>query len=192
MYWISAAGGSPEPILGGQHNEIDPTWSPNGDSLAFSYWPAFEPESSAIIAIYTVDVRTHAIEKVLGSDGLWSPRWSPDGRYISGSTTRADYQALVLFDFKAQRWTELVKDLNGFSNWSRDGQYIYILGPRKEPAVVRIDVRDHKVEDAASVRGLRLTGSTGGFWTGAALDNSPMVLRDIGTREIYALDWQAP
>jgi len=24
------------------------------------------------------------------------------------------------------------------------------------------------------------------------LDDSPLVLRDVGTQEIYALDWQAP
>ena len=29
-------------------------------------------------------------------------------------------------------------------------------------------------------------------WTGLAPDDSPLVLRDIGTQEIYALDWAAP
>lgn len=29
-------------------------------------------------------------------------------------------------------------------------------------------------------------------WTGLAPDDSPLALRDIGTQEIYALDWEAP
>lgn len=31
-----------------------------------------------------------------------------------------------------------------------------------------------------------------GPWTGLALGDSPLALRDIGTEEIYALDWEAP
>jgi len=31
-----------------------------------------------------------------------------------------------------------------------------------------------------------------GIWLGLAPDDSPVLLRDTGTQEIYALDWQAP
>ncbi len=40
-----------------------------------------------------------------------------------------------------------------------------------------------------SLKKLRLAGTLG--WTGLALDDSPLVLRDVGSHEIYALDWQA-
>jgi hypothetical protein len=30
------------------------------------------------------------------------------------------------------------------------------------------------------------------FWFGLAPDDSPLVLRDTGTQDIYALDWEAP
>jgi hypothetical protein len=30
-----------------------------------------------------------------------------------------------------------------------------------------------------------------GYWLGMAPDDSPLLLRDTGTQEIYALDWQA-
>ena len=42
----------------------------------------------------------------------------------------------------------------------------------------------------ASLKNLRLTGTYA--WTGLAADDSPLMLRDVGTQEIYALDWQAP
>ena len=35
-------------------------------------------------------------------------------------------------------------------------------------------------------------GHTRTFWCGLALDNSPLVLRDVGSQEIYALDLQLP
>jgi hypothetical protein len=38
----------------------------------------------------------------------------------------------------------------------------------------------------------RLASGTFGNWTGLAPDDSPLALRDIGTQEIYALDWEAP
>jgi hypothetical protein len=31
-----------------------------------------------------------------------------------------------------------------------------------------------------------------GTWVGALPDGSPLVLADIGTHDIYALDWDAP
>jgi hypothetical protein len=41
-----------------------------------------------------------------------------------------------------------------------------------------------------SLKDVRRTGFFG--WTGLAPDDSPMLVRDVGTAEIYALDWQVP
>jgi hypothetical protein len=43
-----------------------------------------------------------------------------------------------------------------------------------------------------SLKGLRLTIGPFGTWCGLALDDSPVVLRDVGSQEIYALDLQLP
>jgi hypothetical protein len=48
------------------------------------------------------------------------------------------------------------------------------------------------LEEVVSLKDFRTTGWAGATWTGPALDDSPLMLRDIGTQEIYALDWQAP
>jgi Tol biopolymer transport system component len=58
-----------------------------------------------------------------GGENLFSPRSSPDGRYIAGITT--DSQALMLFDRTNQQWTELVLMSIGYPSWSHDGQYLY-------------------------------------------------------------------
>ena len=54
---------------------------------------------------------------------------------------------------------------------------------------VRID--DGHVEVVASLKGFSRPHGYG-WWFGLAPDDSPLVLRDVGTHEIYALDWEAP
>jgi hypothetical protein len=50
---------------------------------------------------------------------------------------------------------------------------------------------DRRVEKVASLKGFPGAG-TYGVWVGLAPDDSPLVLRDTGTQEIYTLDWEAP
>jgi hypothetical protein len=78
-----------------------------------------------------------------------------------------------------------------FPNWSADGQYIYLFHGPDNPAVLRLRVRDRKVERVADLKGLPITGRYG-FWLGLAPDDSPLLLHDAGSQDIYALDWEAP
>ena len=191
IYLVSAGGGTPEPVLDEQHNEMDPNWSPDGNSLLFSYFPIFETGASEILGLYIVDLKTRTVTRLPGSKGFWSPRWSSDGRHIVARSL--DATALMLFDFKTQTWTEVVKGVYiGFINWSADGQSVYYLRRGDEPAVLRVQIADGKVEQIASLKDVRQTGFRGGIWMGLAPDDSPLVLRDIGTQEIYALDLQMP
>jgi Tol biopolymer transport system component len=123
IWLISAEGGTPEPVLNEQHNELDPTWSPDGNSLVFSYAPWFET-APGISAVCVVDLRTRKQVKLAGSEGLFGARWSPDGQYIVAN--REDLQATMLFDVRTKTWTELAKSA-GYSNWSRDGRYVYFV-----------------------------------------------------------------
>jgi hypothetical protein len=56
----------------------------------------------------------------------------------------------------------------------------------------RIRVADHNLELVASLQGIRLSPTYGGSLTGLASDDSPLVARDVGTQEIYALDLDLP
>src|SRR5215469_10439190 len=186
---ISAEGGTPEPVLNDQHNELDPTWSPDGNSLVFSYAPWLETGAPGILAVYVVDLSTHKPVKLPGSEQLFGPRWSADGRYIVAN--RVDQQATMLFDVRAQTWTELAKSA-GYDNWSRDGRYLYFVRGGREPSLLRVGVRDHRLDEVVSLKNFRHTGWAGGIWSGVTPDGSPLMLRDIGTQEIYALAWKAP
>ena len=54
------------------------------------------------------------------------PRWSPDGRYVVAVTV--DLRKLMLFDFRAQKWSELVNgSLLFWPEWSADSKYVFYI-----------------------------------------------------------------
>ena len=188
VHVISAAGGTPEPLFPESHNQNHPNWSPDGKSIAFSYVYFLEatPPGTTIMHL-----ENHRVERLPGSEGFWESEWSPDGRYVVARTL--DSQALMLFDFKARQWTELVRRHIGFLlQWSADGQEVYFYRIGNEPAVMRVRIDDHSVDEVVGLKNIKNTGWAGGLWTGITPDNSPLLLRDTGTQEIYALDWQDP
>jgi hypothetical protein len=63
---------------------------------------------------------------------------------------------------------------------------------RRETSLLRVRVTDHRLEEVVSLKDFRQTGWAGATWIGLAPDDSPLMLHDIGTQEIYALDWQVP
>jgi hypothetical protein len=92
----------------------------------------------------------------------------------------------------SQRWTE-IGDLNPlYPQWSHDGKYIYFstIG-QGDPALFRLRIQDRKVEQWASLKGIRRTGSYG-WWMGLTPDDSPLILRNIGSEDIYALEMEVP
>jgi len=184
-YLVSANGGIPQPLLPGEPNEADPNWSPDGSLVVFASFPS---QNSATVSI--IDLRTHKVSVVPGSEKLFSPHWSPDGRYIAALPK--DQATLMLLDFRTQKWVKLAQSTASFPNWSRDGNYIYFHTWGSDLALYRVRVSDHKLEKIVSLKGIRLTIGDIGAWCGLAPDDSPLVLRDVGTQEIYALDLQLP
>src|SRR5205085_2556200 len=111
-----------------------------------------------------------------GSRALFSPRWSPNGRYIAAIS--ADGEALEVFDFSSQKWTQLVKLRMGYPNWSQDSQYIYFDSyPAEGQAFYRVRISDHKLDRFVSLKNIRRAGFY--RWTGLAPDNLPLLLRYV-------------
>jgi len=90
------------------------------------------------------------------------------------------------------KWTELVDLPATYFSWSRDGKFVYFDIPTtNEPAINRIRIADRKVERVVGMKGFKRAGRLG-YWMGLAPDDSPLVLRDVGVQEIYALDVDLP
>jgi Tol biopolymer transport system component len=183
-YLVSGQGGSPQELMTEEpHQQTDPNWSPDGSKIVFGGSP---PD---ITAIGVLDMKTHQVFTLPGSEGLYSPRWSPDGRYIAALP--ADNSSAALYDFETQHWSELAKGSAGYPNWSKDGQYVYFLRYQNDPAVLRVGISDRKVEQVVDLKNFR-AGGFFGFSLDLGPDDSPLLLRNTGTQEIYALDWEAP
>ncbi len=186
IYLVSAEGGTPELLFEQQRNQNRPSWSPDGNSIVLGYLPGPETEHGMVV----VNLRTRRGVPLPGSEGLLLGEWSPDGRYIVAR--RSDHQALMLFDWRTHTWEELAKGELNWADWSRDGRYVYFERHGTQHAILRVGIDDHKVEEVVSLQNVKRTGLNGGFWFGLAPDDSPLVLRDTGTQEIYALDWHSP
>jgi Tol biopolymer transport system component/DNA-binding winged helix-turn-helix (wHTH) protein len=185
LFLVPASGGSPLAVVDEPWSEIDPNWSPDGRTLVFSHFPVFDRQAD--LGMYSFDLTTRRLAKLPGSDGLWMPRWSPDGSFILGRS--ADSLSLFLFDVQKQTWHELARGESfGYANWSSDSRFVYFLKRGNEPAIEKIRVSDGKTEIVASLTGVRQTGFRNAVWTGLTPDNDPLILRDVGTEELYSLD----
>jgi len=169
---------------GGPETQTDPTWAPDGNSVAFG-----GVIRKAMDGIHIFDLKTRQVSTLTGSDKLFSPRWSPDGRYMVAMPT--DSLGLRLFDFKTEKWAVLSNTAAGYPGWSQDGKYVYFLQQEPDVGVFRVRILDGKLEQVVNVKGFQLTGYWG-MWLGLAPDDSPLLLKDTGSQEIVALDWEAP
>ncbi len=189
LFLASASGGQPQELLANvNQSKTDPNWSPDGRRICFSGGSATTPFSTPNIHI--LDLQTQSLTDVPGSNGFFSARWSPDGRYLVALSV--DSSRLALFDFSTRKWEEVVQGAYfSWPSWSHDGRYVYFLQGGRESAVLRFRAADRKVESLVDLKNIPSVGFYGTSLT-LTPDDQPVMTRDNGTEEIFALDWQAP
>ena len=194
VYVIPSGGGSAEQPVPGNHLGADPNWSRDGNQLLFGRYAAeVIGADEGKLNLEILNLRTHEMAKVPGSDGLWAPRWSRDGKHILALQQENGW--LMLFDAATQKWSSLVKMVVDWPEWSRQGDYIYFYGAEAggKQGVYRVRISDHKLELLFSLNDFRQPPDIGwGAWKGLAPDDSPLLLRDAGAQDIYALDVDFP
>jgi Tol biopolymer transport system component/DNA-binding winged helix-turn-helix (wHTH) protein len=182
-YIVPSQGGTPRPLLPeGNEGQSDPDWSPDGHKIVFSNMETFGVFNSVLRVL---DLASHQITTLPGSEGVWSPRWSPNGRFVVG--LNAGTGSMKIFDFETQRWSivQLTRG-SGWPTWSSDSQFIYFLQTLDDPGVFRVRVSGGNAERVVDLKGFRYTGAFTG-WMGLDPTDTPMLIRDIGTDDIYAL-----
>jgi serine/threonine protein kinase/Tol biopolymer transport system component len=184
-YEVSVEGGSPRPLMPDNPDpQTDPNWSPDGSKIVVGGRTA---DAASSIRIF--DLATRQISTLPGSQGMYSPRWSPDGRYIPALSI--DSKRLLLFDFQTQQWTELAQGSMGWMEWSKDGRYLQANDASGTGVIIRIRLSDHKTERVVDLKNFQTVGFYAN-WFGVAPDDSPIMLRNAGTQDVYALDWEEP
>jgi len=183
IYLVSSQGGSPQRLLPDYPGaQSDPEWSADGHMIVFA-GPGAERKADNLRIL---DLASRHVTALPGSAGLWSPRWSPDGKYISAMSN--ELQGLKVLDVATQRWSTLsVNKKMDYPAWSSDSKYIYFLRLENgDRGVYRIRATGGKAERVADLKDWHITGYFS-FWMALDPTDAPMLLRDVGTDDIYAL-----
>jgi Tol biopolymer transport system component len=187
---VSANGGDAHEMLPESGSQIDANWSPDGERLMFG---EFNRDQNGL-KIRIFNFKTHEITTIPGSDGLFSPRWSPNGRYIAAMSP--DSTAVMLLDLKSGKWATWLKEPAGsvsYPAWSADSQYLYfddfVTGAE---AIRRVKVGENAAESVFGLGNLERYPGVLGLWTARAADGSWMFVRDRSTQEVYQLSLELP
>ncbi len=189
VYTVSADGSKLRQLLSDGRNEADPSWSADGRKLAFGRTAL--PYESQPKAIHIYDFDNGQVSTVPGSEGLFSPRWSPDGRYLAAMSL--DSQRLMLFDWEKEDWQELARVNASYPSWSSDSETLYFGAKvNNRQGQYRIGITDRKLQRVVSLPETLHEVVSFALWFGMAPDGSLIVARDLSRQEILGLEWQTP
>ena len=190
VYVVGADGGAPQKIA---EHSMAANWSPDGNVLLFTSFYGYDRPAAERHQSYlqTFDLRTRDTRMVPSSEGKGGGIWIGQDGLIAGGEA---FTKFLYFDFKSQKWSELLS--GSFVNWcvSLDGKYLYFTTGGAEPQAKRVRLSEGKVEAIISLTGLRRVVDPVEQSTqiSVAPDGSPVFTRDIGTQEIYALNIEWP
>jgi TolB protein len=111
---LNLADGSARNVTNNPAQDHQPTWSPDGQRLAFT------SDRGGDFDIYVLDV-TQGTAALLNDDEGWSmmPTWSPDGQLIAylSSTTHGTELIVAAPDTGAQVYTSPIDSDSSFAWW---------------------------------------------------------------------------
>lgn len=186
IYLVAAAGGDVQPVLKEQRNAGDPSWSADGESLIFGRVNDSLGKENSERTLHIVHLKTGQIDQVPGSDGLFSPRWSPDGRYIAALTL--DQRQVRLYDVAARTWRTLPVDSGADPAWSSDGRYLYLhLSLDPAQPIDRIAIPAGTVEELIKLAGSSEGDAVDYMFVGLTQDDTPLIRVRTSTGNMYTM-----
>ena len=178
LYLMSSSGG-PQVELTGLSGIGGFTWSKDGSSLIIG--------DVRDGRLKLLDLRQRTLADIPQSDGLANPRLSPDGTYVAATIQPSE--TLVTFNLTSHQRRELARNAQ-YPTWSPDGHFIYFNSfEGSSPAMYRVNVSDDRIETLFTLDEFTVIGSWG-FWSSVAPDGSILLMRDTGSSDVYAVDWE--
>jgi DNA-binding winged helix-turn-helix (wHTH) protein/Tol biopolymer transport system component len=190
---VSAEGGAMQEVLPQKGEQSVPSWSADGKFIALAM-NVLAPEGfSGPKGIYIVDWETRKATKLPESEGLTSPMWSPDGKYLTAKTL--DEHRLLLFDAPAGKWKEIAngKLLSGHGAWTHDSKYLLIQdGFEPGQPIYRLHAGDFKRERILSFESILSSGVDRCVLTDLTAEDAPIITLLLRGTRVYALDLYLP
>jgi Tol biopolymer transport system component/DNA-binding winged helix-turn-helix (wHTH) protein len=187
IYTVAADGGPAERLLKDNQNLGDPSNSPDGKSLVFGTVPSLIDEGGGAKQLWFFNLSTRTRTPVPNSNGLYSPRWSPDGRFIAAITL--DQKELRLYDTRVESWKTLAVTSAALPVWSKDSRYLYVHAYRaSNRPILRISIPDGKVEQVADLNNFRSGNITHADFAGLSPEGSPLMHAEVSSGDLYSVD----
>ena len=190
LFLVPPTGGTPHEVLAESGSQMDANWSSDGARLMFGDLR----QLGGGLTIRILDLKTGKIERVPGSEGLFSPRWSPDGRYIAALSP--DNTTLKRYDFKTQTWSNWLVESAGsvsYPVWSPDSKSISFDDlVNGDESIRRVKLEENQPKLAFVLGSIERYPGALGTWSGRAADGSWMFVRDRSTQEVYQLSMELP
>lgn len=181
-FLVPSMGGTPTPVVVEDVEQGIASWSADGTRIVFGDVPAQFGVPSGRERLHVYDLERRELSVVPGSEGLWTARWSPDGRHIMALTIVG--QRIKVFDTVTSHWRALDADHVNSPNWSNDSRFIYYDTEGGSFALRRVSLGDGTIQELATLDFL-MAGVYG--WVGLAPDDSPIALRNLTAPQIYAM-----
>jgi Tol biopolymer transport system component len=185
LFLVTPDGGTPREVAIGDLSAALVSWSADGNSIFFN-----DTANVTDRSIRSVDLHTSNTSVVAGSEAMVSPHLSPDGQYLAAANRLGD--RLMLYSFATKTWSTLVEAPVGALEWSADSKYLYFdNGFTAQQGIFRVGLRDLRVQRVATLTDFRRVVSPWNTWLGITPDGAPLLMRDTGSQEVYALDFEA-
>jgi Tol biopolymer transport system component len=187
LFMVAPDGGTPVPLLSENRNAADPSWSADGQKIVFGRITDLMGKEDGPRALELVDLKTHEVSMVPGSNGLFSPRWSPDGRYIAAITL--DQKRLMLLDTTTQTWRTLATTSVADPVWAADSKSLSFHASQAEmQPIYRASIPDGHLEQVANLASFSGGNTADYFFCGLTPNDEPIVRSRTSTGDIYSLD----
>ncbi len=186
---VSRDGGPSQDLLNESRTQIDANWSADGSRIMIG-----SVVQDKDINIRVVDLKTRQVEVVPGSQGIFSPRWSPDGKYIAALSP--DFTKVLLFDYATREWTTWLNEPAGavsYPAWSADSKSLFfddlVTGVE---SIRRAKLGEKKAEGVFTLPSFDRFQGPFGLWAGRTPDGHWMFVSDRSTQEVYQLTVNLP
>jgi DNA-binding winged helix-turn-helix (wHTH) protein len=166
LYLVDADGGPVDPAVpSAPGSQGYPTWSPDGKTLLYGIVNNSLREE---VYIRAANLETGRVTKLPGSDGLFAPRWSPDGSAIAALRFAGD-RNLALLRISDKHWQEMPGRRVDWPAWMPDSKSILCVS---SGIVLRFYIGSGKFETITQQQPEEIGGYS--RWIGSSFRGSPL------------------
>jgi TolB protein len=132
IHVMNADGSGVEPLTPGAAKTIHPSWAPDSRSLIYCADDDLEPPKKNDAAIYSIDLATRQVTKLIEGGVNTYPVWSPDGKKIAFRRMLGENSEVFVANANGTEARNLTNDpaFDGWPAWSPDGSKIAFASNR--------------------------------------------------------------